>query len=388
MRSMLLLVFFYIALVCLLTACVNSYSATPIQGASSSQTTTVLPSNSALTQPVSINMTLLNQIPPLQAIRMVNANNGWSLTTQHAILKTTDGGYHWQDVTPKAQTLGLNVQGEFLTAQTAWVAWQSGPGYEGQNQSITILHTTDGGANWQATTINNATGSLVDPPRFINTQDGWLVTYQPEGMMHGSMNTYQTTNGGQTWTNVSGPVRTTEIISTSFSNAQLGWAGLEWPGNKPMVEKTEDGGHSWQQQSLPAPVNSAEIGNVQTTAAVLIGANGLLPAHITVGSSPQTRLDIYTTHDTGATWTAGALANFDSNDVYALDAQHVWAEETKSNALHFSSDGGKTWVQLVQTPSHFDALSFVDTNNGWAIDDAGHLYQTTNSGTNWKLLST
>jgi photosystem II stability/assembly factor-like uncharacterized protein len=155
-----------------------------------------------------------------------------------------------------------------------------------------------------------------------------------------------------------------------------------------MIEKTKDSGHSWQQQSLPAPVNSAEIGNVQTTAAVLIGANGLLPAHITVGSSPQTRLDIYTTHDTGATWTAGALANFDSNDVYALDAQHVWAEETKSNALHFSSDGGKTWVQLVQTPSHFDALSFVDTNNGWAIDDAGHLYQTTNSGTNWKLLST
>ena len=385
MRSILHLVFSSIALVCLLTACVNSNSAIPTQGASSNQTTTVLPSNPTLTLSVSKNTTLLAQIPPLQAIRMVDANNGWSLTTKHAILKTSDGGNHWQDVTPKAQIPGLNVQGEFLTAQTAWIAWQSAQGYEGQKQSITILHTSDGGTNWQVTTINNAAGSLADPPRFINTQEGWIVTFQAEGMMHSLINTYQTTDGGQTWTNISGPVQTTEVTNDtgiSFSNAQLGWAGLERPG-PPVIEKTEDGGHSWQAQSLPAPASEM----AQTTAAVLIGANGLLPIHIPDSANPQARLEIYTTHDTGATWTAGALANFDSSDVYALDAQHVWAEETKSNALHFSSDGGKTWVQLVQTPSHFDALSFADTNNGWAIDDAGRLYQTTNGGTNWQLLS-
>jgi photosystem II stability/assembly factor-like uncharacterized protein len=317
---------------------------------------------------------------------MVDANNGWSLTTKHAILKTSDGGNHWQDVTPEAQTPGLNVQGEFLTAQTAWIAWQSAQGLQGQKQSITILHTSDGGTNWQVTIINNAAGSMVDPPRFINTQEGWIVTFQLEGMYHSLINTYRTIDGGQTWTNISGPVQTTEVTNNtgiSFSNAQLGWAGLERPG-PPMIEKTEDGGHSWQAQSLPAPASEM----AQTTAAVLIGANGLLPIHIPDSGSPQSRLDIYTTHNAGATWTAGAVANFDSNDVYALDAQHVWAEETNSNALHFSSDGGKTWVQLVQTPDHFDALSFVDTSNGWAIDDAGRLYRTTNGGTNWQLLST
>ena len=66
---------------------------------------------------------------------------------------------------------------------------------------------------------------------------------------------------------------------------------------------------------------------------------------------------------------------------------HVWAEEINRNALHFSSDGGKTWVQLAQTPHHLGALSFVDTHNGWAIDDAGLLYQTRDGGTNWQSIN-
>jgi len=73
--------------------------------------------------------------------------------------------------------------------------------------------------------------------------------------------------------------------------------------------------------------------------------------------------------------------------VYALDAQHVWAEETNRNALQFSSDGGKTWAQLAQTPHHFGALSFIDIHNGWAIDDTGQLYQTTDGGTNWQSIN-
>jgi photosystem II stability/assembly factor-like uncharacterized protein len=81
------------------------------------------------------------------------------------------------------------------------------------------------------------------------------------------------------------------------------------------------------------------------------------------------------------------VAGFDSRDTYALDTQRVWAEDAQSNALHFSSNGGKSWTQLTLTAQHFDVLSFVDTHNGWAIDDAGHLYQTTNGGMGWSVLS-
>jgi photosystem II stability/assembly factor-like uncharacterized protein len=317
---------------------------------------------------------------------MVDMSNGWALTTKNTVLKTSDGGHNWQDVTPKAPSPDKNSQSEFLTAQVAWLAWEDGPG-----QPITIVHTNNGGASWQTATINNITGGLEgDTLRFINPQQGWLATTEAEGMMQYTTNFYRTTDGGQTWSNVSGPTRSTSTSGISFTDPQLGWAGLYWPGPTVHVEKTVNGGKSWQQLQLPTPagITSQQIGDTQTTAPVLIGANGLLLAHINMNTNVlQKKLVLYTTHNSGSTWIPGPLASFDSNDVYALDTQHVWAEETNSNALHFSSDGGKTWVLLTQTPQHFDALSFVDTHNGRAIDDAGRLYQTTNGGTNWQMLS-
>jgi photosystem II stability/assembly factor-like uncharacterized protein len=388
-RIALLSAFFSIAVALFLTACGSS---APSQSASTTTTSTITTSSATPTSATGAsgaptNTTSVAQIDPLQAIRMVDTSNGWALTTKNAVLKTSDGGRHWQNVTLKIPVTGKYTQGEFLTAQVAWLAWQATPG---PDQPITIAHTSNGGASWQSTTINNITGGLAqDTLRFINPQQGWLATTNAEGMMHYTTNFYHTIDGGQTWTNVSGPTRSTSISGISFSGPQLGWTGLYWPGTGVQVQKTVNGGKSWQQLQLPIPagINSQQIGQTQTNAPVLIGVNGLLPAHITYGNAPRTSLVLYTTHNSGATWIAGTIASFDSSDVYALDTQRVWAEETHSNTLHFSSDGGKTWSQLAQTPAHFGALSFVDIHNGWSIDDAGDLYQTTNGGTGWQKLS-
>lgn len=327
-------------------------------------------------------------LPPtvvLAAIHMLDETHGWALTS-HSILKTSDGGKHWQDVTPKGQTLSVNTKGEFLTTQNAWVAWLSTESGPGQKQSITIVRTSNGGASWQTATISNPIGVLLDSPRFINMQQGWLVTGQAEGMMHVTINTYQTTDGGQTWTNISGSVSTTEALgSFSFLNAQIGWIGLlsVAGGSHPVLEKTVNGGRSWQYQRLTSIAGAAAVGDVRTDAPVMIGVNGLLVAHGEMGGSS---ISIFTTHDSGATWTQGVIDSFDSSDVYTVDTKHVWAEDMKSNTLHLSSGGGKTWSHTIQTPQHFGPLSFVDTKFGWAIDDVGQLYQTMDGGMNWQSI--
>jgi Uncharacterized protein related to plant photosystem II stability/assembly factor len=326
--------------------------------------------------------------PVLTSIRMVDTSNGWALT-KSAVLKTSDGGRHWQNVQPRGQSLGMNPHGEFLTTLQAWVAWQAAPEYAAQ-QTITIIHTSDGGLSWHTATINNAVGGLVDAPRFINLQQGWLVTSQAQGMLHYTVTTYRTTNGGQSWLRM-GQMRSTSVAGVSFLNAQLGWAGIEWPGNTVNVQKTTNSGQSWQQVQLPAPngVSNPQnsIGNTLTTPPVLFGATGLLPAHISVGSQPTAHLTIYTTHDSGAHWISGALADFDSHDVYVADSQHIWAEESNSPVLHFSANGGKTWVRLTTTPQQFGELSFVSPQYGWAISSIGHLYHTVDGGHSWQALS-
>jgi len=105
----------------LLTACGTPSSTTATQGTVTPVTTS--PASGAVkTQPAAANTPSSTPGAPLQAIRMVDMSNGWALTTKGTVLKTSDGGRHWQDVTPKAPTPDKNSQSEFLTAQVAWLA--------------------------------------------------------------------------------------------------------------------------------------------------------------------------------------------------------------------------------------------------------------------------
>src|SRR6266550_1338920 len=99
MRSALLPALLSVVLTTLLTACGSSGSTTTTQGTSTSTITSS--SSNAGSAPAAANTTASTPIDPLQAIRMVDENNGWALTTKNTILKTSDGGHHWQDVTSK-----------------------------------------------------------------------------------------------------------------------------------------------------------------------------------------------------------------------------------------------------------------------------------------------
>src|SRR5579871_3182332 len=96
-RIMLLPILPGVALMVLLSAC-GSPGATTTTAGAATQTTTSPAGNTATTQPASANATLAAQIEPLQAIRMVDTSNGWALTTKNVVLKTSDGGHHWQNV--------------------------------------------------------------------------------------------------------------------------------------------------------------------------------------------------------------------------------------------------------------------------------------------------
>src|SRR5690242_12207691 len=53
-------------------------------------------------------------------IRMLDKTNGWALTTS-SILKTSDGGIHWKNVTPANTVLSQMAKGDFLSDKYAWI---------------------------------------------------------------------------------------------------------------------------------------------------------------------------------------------------------------------------------------------------------------------------
>src|ERR1700687_383626 len=112
--------FLLLALAFLLAACSDTGST------SSSQPTVIStssPQQSQSTPSITPSASVITSKPvlPLTAIRMLDTRNGWALTAS-SVLKTTDGGLSWQDVTPANAGLDTSARGQFLNIQDAWIA--------------------------------------------------------------------------------------------------------------------------------------------------------------------------------------------------------------------------------------------------------------------------
>jgi hypothetical protein len=137
----------------------------------------------------------------LLSVRMLDATHGWALNVT-AILKTSDGGRDWNCVTPTGwvNKIGMQARATYLLDNLhAWVV----PTPQSSNV-VTVLRTSDGGQTWQSTTITDSLLQVVDPPHFINSQEGWLELVPNGGPGAGSESAdiFHTTDGGQTWSKI------------------------------------------------------------------------------------------------------------------------------------------------------------------------------------------
>jgi len=343
----------------------------------------------------------------IRSLHMFDATTGWAATSDR-VLRTTDGGLHWQDVTPPvvpAGTIPLSLAMFPRSADEAWVARGLGAGGSGAPQSA-ISHTTDGGLTWRSITLPVFAVAQIT---FADAEHGWMLANLDTADGEQGDDIFRTTDGGQTWTRVASAADRPGALplaghktGLTFRDATTGWATGAGPADlasavpgDAWLFTTHDGGATWRQEHLALPTSFAQepwfyIAGV-LPAVFFSPEVGVLPVAVGSQSAGGVVLTlVYVTRDGGATWVATTPAETVPDAVSLLDPSHWWLDaDSNGDAAPLSTaDGGQHWTMLPPTApfAHLSVLSFVSNTQGWAIDSAG-LLRTDDGGRTWTVLA-
>ena len=329
--------------------------------------------------------------PQIVSFRMLDPNNGWAISDTN-VLRTTDGGTTWYNVTPPGTTsFGFNAASYYLDPSTAWVAL---PGAD--PTSGTLYATTDGGATWSSVAVPFGGGSI----KFVDKSNGWDLVGLSAGMSHQAIAVFTTADGGNTWSQVftddptvSGSSDSLPLVGdkngVSALDTNHAWVtGAQPSSDFVYIYRSQDGGHTWAHQNVAIP--SAYTGGM-TSASLpsFFGPNtGVLPVVMIASSNGVV---FYNSHDAGQTWTASrSVAGGGFSSVASAADFFVWDGGTSLNVSH---DSGATWSVVtpnINVQSQLASFQFVDAITGWALteDASSHhsFYKTADSGATWTEL--
>ena len=331
-------------------------------------------------------------------IKMTSATNGWALgqcalatkptfaggstlqcewpqVESMGILRTSDGGSTWSDVSPSSVPNRTWHHAEyFLDSMHAWVAEVSRTATACVSQ-VTTYSTSDGGSTWaQAGAVAVKTAQPTDDVfnvgyqnymEFVDAQHGWLLVVSPPNMSNGPgdifdpTTLYATSDGGTHWKLLAATPGSSALSSVAtchpnsysvanmtFTSATTGWLLVSCP--QQVLLMTHDGGATWRPQELPfctCPVYQATL--FDSTHGIITGQN-----------SPV----MLATADGGTTWAQEPVPAGAMDQLSFIDAKQGWLVSVEQlptsydTAVSRTTDGGKSW-SLVGKPGFATSTS-------------------------------
>jgi photosystem II stability/assembly factor-like uncharacterized protein len=329
--------------------------------------------------------------PQFTSIHMLTEMDGWGITND-VMLRTNDGGASWHNLTPTGlSSLGFGVGSTFLNDMQAFIVKpdETDPIHAG-----TLYRTSDGGLTWSFNSVPFGGGHLV----FLDASNGWIMADLGAGAGSNAIAIFQTTDGGATWTqtfindpNASGASDSIPLsgIKTTFQplNMQTAWVGgVVYSDGTVYLYRTDDSGHNWTQVTLPLPIGAAtsqpSIADIQFPTPT----DGFVSMTVP-GDTTNTAL--YVTHDAGTTWTLTPtlISNGSSLDFVSAFDGFIF----NGKQFYVTHDAGQTWLIVapdVVFDSTFMSMDFVNASTGWIVTSdpatsAIGLYETTDSGETW-----
>jgi photosystem II stability/assembly factor-like uncharacterized protein len=252
----------------------------------------------------------------------------------------------------------------FLNETHGWVAGTNGA----------LLETLDGGNHWKKLLL--LTKDTLHDVYFANETTGWLIAErdilklktndEPQSYL------LKTEDGGSTWRQISVPdsEANARLVRAVFIDAERGWVF----GETGVVFATSDSGAHWTRQSPP-------------TKHLLLGGAFTDYNHGWLAGAGATILQ---TSDGGATWQSGMIrdglgARF--NAVSFVGNHLGWAVGT-GGTIFATTDAGHTWfAQRSSTDVDLLDVKFIDAAEGWAVGNEGFLLHTVDGGAHWTTQS-
>ena len=345
-------------------------------------------------------------VPTILEIHMATQTQGWAIGTlmdaYDHILRTEDGGYTWEDVSPPLLGTATKAAAFFQGSENAWVLYTDtdiGP----LTDAPSVWVTTDGGNTWGGVSLPlSGMEEFFAPGNFTFTDfsRGWLLVHVGAGMSHDYSEIFATQNGGQNWTQIADPTSpdTGGLMSLpntalAFADANWGWVTKDNQATRPggYLMQSTDGGLSWDEVFPPAP---SEL-DWYADGVACRSESPVFPASQTgyllftcrdFANDAPPRSFFYATTDGGGTWRYTPLPA-SVHQLIFLTPDDGWAFGRK---IFRTTDGGQTWTLVKQV--HWDGqFSFVDAQHGWAVArnrDTGEiaLVSTSDGGATWQII--
>lgn len=305
----------------------------------------------------------------LRGLAPVSRSVAWVSGSLGTVMRTTDGGATWVDVSPQGMgTESLQFRDIEATNERHAVILSIGAGGDSR-----ILVTDDGGATWSESFRNEEAAAFYDCMAFT-TPDRGLAMSDP---VDGRFRLVETSDGGHTWSIVD-PAGMPDAMAGEYGFAASGTCLTAGVGQRlylasggvdpARVFSSVDGGATWTVADSPvAGSPSAGIFSVTFRDArrgVVVGGDYDAPTGHTDNAA--------WTSDGGATWTKSTTnpAGYRSGSAW-LTHERATVLAVGPTGSDVSTDAGRTWVTF--DSGSFDSVECTLDGACWASGEQGRV---------------
>ena len=335
----------------------------------------------------------------LTDVFFLNQNLGWAVGAQGVVLRTTNGGKDWREISQAnnatASELPLDVKLRNIRS--------------GKRTRSTGI------ANFQET--YQPISCRFESVHFVDAKHGWVAGgYEIPYVGRSRAVLMRTDDGGLTWHEVSG-LMLPRINRIKFSDAHNGWAIGE-TGNlfQTGIFYTSNGGETWSSQTAERLVGWVDAEEVQGGLATINydGRLGVLKSgryeSSVILSDTGAAISQLRMSDSRAGWAVGENGTFLQTNNGGLSWSHaetplieklvkqvdLKAIAVSEKKICFAGDPGSYLftidritgkAEAFRTPvnSRINRIHFVDDQTGWAVGSLGMIMMTVNGGETWQL---